>query len=598
MGETLFRLETEKNSKAFRPISELKNSTIFRGKNMTEAIISAISLLDGEDGQNFKREWTELSRYLTRKETRVAVLGPFNQGKSTLLNALLGGRHLPVDIVPTTGAAIYIRYGERLETSIDLRDGRILRQSGCKLLERFAVLDERRRMRDDIRRVEIFCPHPLLKQNVTLVDLPGTNDCAEQNALVKSELFSADAVVQVLNARQLFTMDEENKLREWVIESGVRHVIFVLNFSQLLEPDERRAALERAQTIVKGCLGSLSPHSRLYRVDALPALRSQVSGDALGLMQSGLLDFAAGLQELIREIRQNRRLPLDHRSHRQRVFAVKLLASLRERQRRELSELSEAERQRCAMDEAKKQKLLAVQNKIARQARNLRGEFNQSNLMTKHGDSLKAALGANCYENWRANYFQPFIDSRIDAINHYLTEAKGFQRDGSAKSFLFKVQLPPAPVTETVLPVKTSIANDSSGDVGGAEAVGAIAGAAIGTAVFPIFGTAVGAFLGGLFGAAVSSSPGSSSSSAERASEAENRRRAALEQSALKYFEALQQSVEKTTNEAECFIRQILFFDPTVPLPAEKRLRENNEKIDWAIKRLVSAVKKPDYADV
>ena len=37
---------------------------------------------------------------------RVAVFGPFNYGKSTLLTALLGEKTLPMDLVPPTGAAI------------------------------------------------------------------------------------------------------------------------------------------------------------------------------------------------------------------------------------------------------------------------------------------------------------------------------------------------------------------------------------------------------------------------------------------------------------------------------------------------------------
>ncbi|EAM52207.1 hypothetical protein CwatDRAFT_5335 [Crocosphaera watsonii WH 8501] len=39
-------------------------------------------------------------------------LAPFNYGKSTLLNALLGEKTLPIDLIPTTGAAIYVKYGE------------------------------------------------------------------------------------------------------------------------------------------------------------------------------------------------------------------------------------------------------------------------------------------------------------------------------------------------------------------------------------------------------------------------------------------------------------------------------------------------------
>ena len=43
----------------------------------------------------------------------LAVVGQFSRGKSTLMNALLGGAYLPMGAVPMTSVITTVRYGSR-----------------------------------------------------------------------------------------------------------------------------------------------------------------------------------------------------------------------------------------------------------------------------------------------------------------------------------------------------------------------------------------------------------------------------------------------------------------------------------------------------
>ena len=54
---------------------------------------------------------------------RVAVMGEFKRGKSTLLNALLGAPVLPADATPTTAAVSRITYGQKERAVLFFRDG-------------------------------------------------------------------------------------------------------------------------------------------------------------------------------------------------------------------------------------------------------------------------------------------------------------------------------------------------------------------------------------------------------------------------------------------------------------------------------------------
>ena len=78
-------------------------------QNIISNLRSTLGLLDLEPNSQLKKDVISICDYFENPTYRIAVFGPFNHGKSTLLNALLGKKTLPIDLIPTTGAAIYVR---------------------------------------------------------------------------------------------------------------------------------------------------------------------------------------------------------------------------------------------------------------------------------------------------------------------------------------------------------------------------------------------------------------------------------------------------------------------------------------------------------
>jgi GTPase SAR1 family protein len=269
-------------------------------RNLIAHLRSALGAIAIDQTSQLYRETAAVCHYLENPNFRIAVFGPFNYGKSTLLNALLGKRTLPIDLVPTTGAAIYVRYGEQLQSQITLKDGTIVTEEGTQVLQEYAILDDQRRMRDDVAEVEVFCDHPFLKTGVEFLDLPGTNDRAAQDELVRDQLLTADLIVQVLDARQLMTLEEREKVRDWLLDRGLNRVIFVVNFINLLEPDEQKEVSARMRFVAESFRSNLPAGiSNLYRVDALPALRARLKGDIAAAKAAGLAELASALQTLV-----------------------------------------------------------------------------------------------------------------------------------------------------------------------------------------------------------------------------------------------------------------------------------------------------------
>ncbi|NJN23941.1 MAG: hypothetical protein HC810_05540 [Acaryochloridaceae cyanobacterium RL_2_7] len=260
---------------------------------------AALGALELPDDSALRQEVLNLCDRLQNPNIRIAVFGPFNYGKSTLLNALLGDKTLPMDLIPTTGAAILVRYGEKTLSRITLKDGSQVKAPGTQILQEYATLDEQRRMRDEVQSVEVDCPHEFLKTGVEFLDLPGTDDQSAQDELVKTQLLTANVVIQLLDGRKLMTLGEREHLRDWLLDRGIHTVVFVVNFLNLMEPTDQQQVMRRMRFVAESFRSNLaSGLSNLYRVDALPALRACLKGDRDQVEASGLPTLETALQRI------------------------------------------------------------------------------------------------------------------------------------------------------------------------------------------------------------------------------------------------------------------------------------------------------------
>jgi len=204
---------------------------------------------------------------------RIAFLGNNNVGKSTLLNAILGFRHLPADVIPTTSTAIRIVHGEILKTIVQLNESDCLIESGTDLLQRFAVKesDEKGQARD----ITVEIPAFLLEPRMTLVDLPGLENDVKDYDTVFREVFLADLVVSVHDTRNQVGRSEQDLIRIFV-ESECNSITFVLNWTNSIESKSRSKAIENASIRFKDLHADpILPMRRWYRIDAEPALNGQ-----------------------------------------------------------------------------------------------------------------------------------------------------------------------------------------------------------------------------------------------------------------------------------------------------------------------------------
>ncbi len=172
----------------------------------------------------------------------LVVLGEFNHGKTTFVNALLGEDVLPVGITPTTAALNHVVWADPPRAHALLKDGSQIDLAPTALEDWVTVAGSRW---EDVRFVELGYPAGILEGNVTLVDTPGVNDLNEQRAdITYGYVPRADAVIFLLDAGQALKDSEREFLASHVLAGSRDRLIFVLGKVDLLSPAEREAVFE------------------------------------------------------------------------------------------------------------------------------------------------------------------------------------------------------------------------------------------------------------------------------------------------------------------------------------------------------------------
>jgi ribosome biogenesis GTPase A len=450
-------------------------------------IQTAADKLEIDPNSRLGNDLKTLASKAGRSNYQIAVFGPFNHGKSTLLNAILGNKTLPIDLIPTTGAAIKVVYGEDIATKITLTNGQIIAAKNTDILTEFATLDDDRRMRDDVLEVEVSFPHPFLKTGVELIDLPGTNDRDEQDKLVRDRLLAADLVVKVLDVRKLMTLGEREHLRDWLENRGINTVVFVANFTNMLEPDEQKEVQHRLRFVAESFRSQLPPGiSNLYRVDALPALRARLKGDDATLHTSGLSSFISALQAIVshqREELADVRLPV------LQSLGLEIQGLLQAQITKLRSEVEEINT-KCDRELAlKRQAQTLIQSGWETSLKEVEQWLYLPNLISFYQSPLTTAIQKNGFGEWESSNVRPRLQHSQQEINDWVTKAESFFSTSHVEPLKIvlpdppEVLLPESPTQPPSKPATTSSTLDGLTPTAIATGLGWVLGGPLGAVV-------------------------------------------------------------------------------------------------------------------
>ena len=231
-------------------------------------------------------------------KVHLVVIGEFNRGKTTFVNALIGKPLLPMDIVPTTAAIWVIEKGSQFRAAGVMADGS---KTALDISDLARLNADGDLCRPDLKFVQLEVPSLAIGDDVIVIDTPGVNDINEQRCeITYGFLAQADAAIFLIDASSPVTKSEAHFLQGQVLDSSLDKILFVLNKIDRIDSDEVDGAIEAAQERLDEILGK---HATIVPIAAQRVLAALSEGSASAADEFGWRHLQEPLEELLRRAR-------------------------------------------------------------------------------------------------------------------------------------------------------------------------------------------------------------------------------------------------------------------------------------------------------
>ncbi|KMQ50282.1 Dynamin family protein [Chitinispirillum alkaliphilum] len=341
---------------------------------------------------------SDLKYRLTGGKLHLAVLGQFNRGKSTFINALLGLKVLPTSILPVTSVPTRIEYGEEHTCTISFLNGkpdlsiRNDREKISAALIEYVAEENNPKNQLCVRDVKLTCNSSLLANGTVLIDTPGFGSTHVHNTSTTVDFLSGcDAAIFILSADPPFTQTEVEFLKQ--VKLYIPKLFFVLNKIDILSKDQKI----QVDRFIKNILKEKLQHSgnvKLFHISAVMGEEAQKhspkdkhwKSSGLEEIKAEVLDFMvrekyftlsealgdkfkaslSGIEHIIREEIVKLKSPIDHSAKEQQKI-TSLLEDLAKHKDYQLKKL----------DAGVEELIQRIEKQITTSAENIRSDIDQ-----------------------------------------------------------------------------------------------------------------------------------------------------------------------------------------------------------------------------
>jgi hypothetical protein len=256
---------------------------------------------------------------------KLIVMGRFKNGKSTLLNALLGGTTHPVvleghkgpmvvDDLPATATLTGVRYAEKPYVLARGFDSKAEEWSFARYLNESTLdVDEavNQRRFEAIREFEMGYPARLCQEGVLVYDSPGLDEHNRRTLITREATKACDAAIIVYRSDTIMGQSELVEAAS-VIAAGTRVFTIVNRWNGRQVDDRLRKFVwnKYVRDYLEGPDWNNQDLSQrdIYFVDAEQARNGRYDDDTANVEASGLADFERALAKFLIEDRQHAHL--------------------------------------------------------------------------------------------------------------------------------------------------------------------------------------------------------------------------------------------------------------------------------------------------
>ena len=217
------------------------------------------------------------------RRPRIAIMGEFSAGKSTLSNLLMGAPALPTRVTATQLPPVWISHGDGEAFGLDLDGARFEVD-----LDRLDAVDLRRTQYLAIERAaEVL-------QVCDLIDFPGISDPAMPAEVWQRAVPLADAVLWCTHATQAWRQSEAAAWAEMPELLRARSFLLLTRMDKIADRKDRRRVLARIRRETEGLFAGVFPVSLTRAVAA--------GEDAAAFEESGAQALLDALLDLVMQL--------------------------------------------------------------------------------------------------------------------------------------------------------------------------------------------------------------------------------------------------------------------------------------------------------
>jgi len=217
---------------------------------------------------------------IPRRKPRLALMGEFSAGKSTLTNLLLGADPLPVKVTATRLPPVWVSYGDSAATREDM-DGNI---------HPIDIADLDAVQLEETRLIRLSLKSDML-QLCDLIDMPGISDPNMDAGVWQAIIGEADNVVWCTHATQAWRQSEAAVWDSLPEALNDKSLLLLTRFDKILSERDRSRVLDRVRRETDGLFRDL------FAVSLTEALNAGENRDAWE--ESGAEPFIKCLVDLL-----------------------------------------------------------------------------------------------------------------------------------------------------------------------------------------------------------------------------------------------------------------------------------------------------------
>ena len=214
------------------------------------------------------------------RKTRLALMGEFSAGKSTLSKLFLGDAPLPVKVTATRLPPVWISHGESAAYAVG--------HDGTETPIEIEDIDQVRI--EDTRMIRLFNPSETL-EICDLIDMPGISDPNMSSDVWLSVMDEVDSVVWCTQATQAWRQSEAATWEQIADRTNGDNILLVTQVDKLRSDRDLDRVLMRVRKETKGQFKDVFPLSITGAIAA--------GDDEAEWIESGAADFIDLLVELL-----------------------------------------------------------------------------------------------------------------------------------------------------------------------------------------------------------------------------------------------------------------------------------------------------------